>query len=186
MHKSTKFLIFENIIIIFIGLLFIPISMGHNIPLPLPYLWHKWLHILGVLIFLGNIIITGIWMFAIEKSKNENFIKFAVIFVNWADVIFTGPGIILLFVNGILLSQSFGGLKTEHWIQVAVGLFILSGLIWNIFLIPIQNKLAIIAEDQSPLNSDFFHYLKKWYLWGVIATVIPLLTMVLMVVKPII
>ena len=44
MHKSTKFLIFENIIIIFIGLLFIPISMGHNIPLPLPYLWHKWLH----------------------------------------------------------------------------------------------------------------------------------------------
>jgi hypothetical protein len=44
--------------------------------------------------------------------------------------------------------------------------------------------LAKIAEKEAPLNSIFFKDLKRWYFWGVIAILLPLLTMALMVIKP--
>lgn len=184
MHKSTKFLIGENIVLFISSALLTPALMGQQISLPFTYSWHKWLHILGVVIFLGNIVVTGFWMFLIERSKNEEFIKKGVLFTNWADVFFTAPGVILVMVNGALLSQGFGGVMSALWIQIAVGLFGLSGIIWWIYLIPVQNKLALIAESSSPLGSEFYNLLHRWYFWGIVAIIIPVISMILMVLKP--
>lgn len=184
LHKSTKYLVVQNIMILFLVVLTFLFMAGLSVPLPLPFTWHKWLHLFGVVIFLGNIIVTGYWMFMIEKTGNEEFIKRAIILVNWADVIFTGPGIILAYSNGLLISQVFGGVKATLWMIVGVSLFIFSGLLWAFYLIPQQNKLTLMAEGSGPLGKEFYMRLRHWYVWGAIATIIPLITMILMVVKP--
>jgi uncharacterized membrane protein len=70
------------------------------------------------------------------------------------------------------------------WIRIALILFILSGVVWVVALIPIQDRLARWAETPGALPVSFFRALHWWYLWGVVATLLPLGSMILMVVKP--
>ncbi len=184
MHSSTKWLIGLLVLVGLAGLLAAPIASGHPVPLLLPYNWHKWLHVLGAVLFLGNIIVTGFWMLLAERSGNEPSIRLAAIAVNWADVFFTAPGVILLLGNGILLSQQWGGLYQVAWIRIALILFTLSGVVWVAALIPIQNRLAHWAETPGPLPVSFLKALHWWYFWGLVATLLPLGSMILMVVKP--
>jgi uncharacterized membrane protein len=184
MHRTTRWLVGLLIVIGLTGLLAAPIGLGHAVPLVLPYNWHKWLHILGAVLFLGNIIVTGVWMYLAERSGNEPSIRFAAVTVNWADVFFTAPGVILLLGNGILLSQTWGGLYQATWIKVALILFTISGVVWVAALIPTQDRLARWAEISGPLPVAFFSALHRWYFWGIVATLLPLGSMILMVVKP--
>jgi len=184
MHSSTKWLVGLLIVVGLASLLAVPIGSGHAVPLLLSYNWHKWLHVLGAVLFLGNIIVTGFWMLLAERSGNEPSIRFAAIAVSWADVFFTAPGVILLLGNGILLSQQWGGLYQAPWIRIALALFTLSGVIWVVALIPIQNRLARWAEASDALPVAFFQSLRWWYFWGLVATLLPLASMVLMVIKP--
>ena len=40
--------------------------------LPLfPYQWHVFLHIAGAVVFLGNIIVTGVWMLLAERDEEH-------------------------------------------------------------------------------------------------------------------
>ena len=41
------------------------------------YLWLKVLHIVGVVLFLGNIIVTGWWKNMADRTKNPQIIAFA-------------------------------------------------------------------------------------------------------------
>jgi len=184
MHRSTKWLVGLLVVVGLVGLPAARVGAGHPLPLLLPYNWHKWLHILGAVLFLGNIIVTGFWMLLAERKGNDASIRFAAVAVNWADVFFTAPGVILLLGNGILLSQQWGGLYHAAWIRIALLLFTLSGAVWVAALIPLQNRLARWAETPGSLPSSFHEALHWWYFWGVVATLLPLGSMILMVVKP--
>jgi uncharacterized membrane protein len=163
MHRSTKWLVGLLVVLALTSLLAAPIGAGRRVPLVLPHNWHKWLHILGAVLFLGNIIVTGFWMLLAERSGNEPSIRFAAIAVNWADVFFTAPGVILLLGNGVLLSQQWGGLYHQLWIRMALVLFTLSGVVWVAALIPRQNRLAHWAEAPGALPVSFFTTLHWWY-----------------------
>jgi hypothetical protein len=65
-------------------------------PLLVPYPWHKLLHILGAIIFVGNIIVTAVWLVLAEQTRDKMTLHFASKAVNWADVCFTAPGVLLL------------------------------------------------------------------------------------------
>jgi uncharacterized membrane protein len=184
MHTSTKWLIGEIVVIsVIITLLNI---VGH--PLLLPYAWHKLLHIIGAVLFMGNIIVTAVWLVLAEQTKDARTLHFAAKTVNWADVFFTAPGILLLLVNGQILAQAaWGGLRAS-WIVLAFGLFIFSGIVWIAFLVRLQHRLiqlsTLPATSNAPLSHTFFHVLHTWYIAGSVATLSPVLSLVLMVVKP--
>jgi len=184
MHTATKWLIGLIALLALTSLLAVPIGRGAGVPLPLPYLWHKWLHILGAMLFLGNIVVTAFWATFAAKSKDENVVRFSAKAIHWADVIFTAPGAILLFGNGLLLSQQWGGLHGTKWIIWALALFAVSGIIWLARLIPLQNRMAMNAENKAALPASFYKDLKQWYIWGSAATLLPLGSLVLMVIKP--
>ena len=164
-----------------------PVFAGYDYPLIFPYNWHKVLHILGAVLFLGNIIVTGLWMAWAEQTKNASVLRFASKVVNWADVIFTAPGIILLLWNGLTLSKTWGGALETSWIMIALGLFGASGIVWLAFLVPDQHRLIKISHSQ--LNADilppeFYSTLHGWYFWGIVATILPLISLAFMVLKP--
>jgi uncharacterized membrane protein len=96
--------------------------------------------------------------------------------------------VLLTLANGqILATAAWGGLSTS-WIAAAFGLFILSGLVWLGFLLRYQNRLIQLSAQPvisgEPLPKAFFQVLHRWYIAGIVATVLPLVSMMLMVFKP--
>ncbi len=181
MHTSTKWLIGE-IAAIAISTTLLGIA---GYPLLLPYPWHRFLHVLGAVLFMGNIIVTAMWMMMAEQSRNEAALRYAVGVVNWADVAFTAPGIFLLLTNGYTMAYAAWGGLTVSWIVTAFALLILSGILWVVCLIPLQNQLLRYANSgDDTLPSQFYHTLRQWYLWGAIATILPVLSLVLMALRP--
>lgn len=164
------------------------LSIAGN-PMLLPYTWHKLLHILGAIIFLGNIIITGTWMALAERNKDKATLHFSSKVVNWADVLFTAPGVLLVLANGLIMaSNAWGGLLATSWVALSLGLFLLSGIIWVGFLLRYQDRMIQLSSNPAASGEElpavFFEVLHRWYFWGIIATILPLASLVLMVVKP--
>lgn len=69
------------------------------------YLLLKSLHILGAVIFLGNIIITGWWKVMADRTQNPAVIAFAQRQVTLTDYIFTGSGVVLILATGLGTSE---------------------------------------------------------------------------------
>ena len=160
--------------------------------LPLfPYQWHVFLHIAGAVVFLGNIIVTGVWMLLAERTRSIPVIHFSAKAVIRADFLFTLPGVLLLVMNGLVMVVArWGGWDAFHqvsWITIALALFIASGVIWLGVLIPVQHRMAVFSDpsdypDAPP--SQFFSAIHRWYFWGGLAIALPLCSLYLMVHKP--
>ena len=83
----------------------------------------------------------------------------------------------------------YGGWGEFHnvsWITSALGLFALSGVIWAAFLIRAQGSMVRIAETSlsEEITGEFRYHLKRWYFWGGIATILPIVSLGLMIFKP--
>jgi uncharacterized membrane protein len=152
------------------------------------YEWNLFLHLLGAVAFLGNIIVTAVWMSLARKSGEPSCLRFAVRGVIVTDVYFTTPGVILLLLNGGILSTGWFKSGQASWIVVALGLFVLSGIAWFGFLIPLQRDMSRVCSvsggPDDDLPPEFYGLLARWYRWGLIATLLPLLTLGIMVIKP--
>lgn len=189
MHRSTKWLIAIIAIIFLMPLVaFLIPEVKPRDEAIIPHDIYKSLHVLGAVLFLGNIIITGVWMFLAEKSKSVTNLQFAARAVNWMDVFFTAPGAALILLTGIVQASHHGGLYTQSWITAGLILFSLSGIVWLLSLIPDQHRLIKLSEDDAikggKLPKKFFEILHRWYFWGIIAIILPLFTLLLMVFKP--
>src|SRR2546430_11947805 len=89
----------------------IAILVAIVVSLPLfPYTWHMLLHIVGAVLFLGNLIVTAGSMPWAFGQKDSRLAAFASAGVNKADRWFTSPGMILLLLNGLAMTAlAWGG-----------------------------------------------------------------------------
>lgn len=142
------------------------------------------LHVLGAVLFVGNIITAAFWKLMAEREGNPQVIASAAKRVMAADYWFTIPGIVLLLSSGhVLMAQGGYSLLSFSWISLAYGMFILSGVLWMVVLLPAQR--AMIRHSQNgQLGAEYNKASNTWNLWGTVATVLPLVTLYLMVVKP--
>lgn len=150
--------------------------------------WYKLIHIIGGVLFIGNIVVTGVWMDMARRTNDPRVVSFATVMVDWLDLIFTGPGVFLILVSGIVLATPWGGVMGASWITAAVALFVFSGIVWVVFLLPSQRRLVRLAQEAvasgSALSREYHDLLGKWFLWGAAATLSPLGSLVLMITKP--
>jgi len=162
------------------------LAMGWQTEPPLPHLWHKALHLTGMMFLMGNIIVTGFWMFMAERTGEPRVIAFAAKMVDWADVWFTAPGVVLLALNGLFMSNVYGGFTGTPWLLTAFVLFSIAGLFWVVFCIPLQNKMVTLSAagaEGKPLPPEFFRAVHRWYFWGTLATITPFAALFVMVLK---
>lgn len=151
------------------------------------YLWLKVIHIFGVVIFLGNIIVTGWWKNMADRTKNPQIIAFAQRQVTLTDFIFTGGGVAVLFIAGRLNVHLHHLNYDAQWLVQGMWMFLLSGLIWVAILIPVQIKQAKMADAFARNNQIPELYWKlctTWNIFGLIATLLPLVNLYWMVFKP--
>lgn len=152
------------------------------------YLLLKSLHIFGVIIFLGNIIVTAFWKTWADFTKNWQIIAFSQRLVTYTDIVFTATGVLIIAVTGLIMAKNFGNYWDVKWIRWGLSLFIISGMIWVIILIPIQiilHRLTNQFYDNKIIPHQYWKYEKMWMVFGLIATLIPLINLYWMVFKPV-
>lgn len=150
------------------------------------YLWLKTIHIVGVVMFLGNIIITGWWKNLADRTKNPQVIAFAQGQVTATDFIFTAGGSVILFAAGFANVMLHGLSYSAKWLSHGVALFALSGIIWVVVLIPTQikqAKMAKIFNETGVIPDVYWQLCNRWNLWGAIAVILPIVTVYFMVFK---
>lgn len=152
------------------------------------YLWLKSLHLLGVVIFLGNIIVTGWWKFMADRTRNPVIIAFAQRQVTLTDWVFTACGVMLVLAGGLgnALLHHMDYLHT-YWLTRGIGLFIASGIIWALILLPIQRVQARMARQFTSggeIPVRYWQLGRIWNVFGTLATLLPLMNLYWMVFKP--
>lgn len=153
------------------------------------YLTLKLIHVAAVVAFLGNIATGLFWHAHAARTRDPRMLHHAMDGIIRSDRWFTLPGVALIIVTGVLAAMNAGlPLLGTPWIAWSLLLFSLSGLIYGVFLVPLQVRLRTLAREG--LQSGSFDYpryhalARRWDLWGLVSLAAPLAAMVLMVLKP--
>lgn len=152
------------------------------------YLLLKSLHIFGVILFLGNIIVTAFWKTFADLSRDWRIISFSQRLVTYTDISFTAIGVLIIAVTGIFMAKAYGHYWNVKWIAWGLSLFIASGLIWIIVLIPTQiilHRIASKFKNDTTIPAKYWTYETIWIVFGIIATILPLMNLYWMVFKPV-
>jgi uncharacterized membrane protein len=153
------------------------------------YLILKLLHIVSVIIFLGNITTGLFWKAHADRTRDPRLIAHILEGIIASDRWFTVPGVVGILVFG-LGAAILGGLPLLRtgWLLWALILFSISGVAFVAQVVPLQRRMAKLARgaaDGSPMDWDEYHALsRRWDLWGGVALVAPAAVVLLMVLKP--
>lgn len=161
------------------------IAIAVSVVLSLPFYgrtWNLFMHILGAMVFMGNIVATAAWLSMAKRSGSGGAIQMATRAVMVTDVLFTLPGSLLLLLNGGILGTVFFKAKAP-WIFASIALFLLSAVVWLALLVPIQRRMLVLSQSE-PTGTEMAGLMAKWFRFGGIATLLALIVLVLMVVKP--
>ena len=153
------------------------------------YLTLKFLHIVGVILFLGNITTGVFWKLHADKSRDPRVISHALAGIVRADQLFTIPGVALILLGG------FGAAIVGHrpllrtaWLAGGIVLFVLTGLTFMARVAPLQRRM--LALSRSANESAAFEWAaydelsRAWVIWGSVALTLPAIAASLMVFKP--
>lgn len=160
-----------------------------TLALSLPFYGHTWnllMHILGAVMFMGNIVVTAVWASLARRSRNIEALRLGVRGISVTDAIFTVPGGLLVLLNGGIIGTPYFRAHAT-WLFVSIGLFAASGIVWGGLLIPVQKRLSALMRATpggASIPPEVDSLLGRWFRWGGIATVLPLIALVLMVFKP--
>ena len=150
--------------------------------------YFKLIHLLAVIIFLGNIITGLFWMRIAVKTKDLRIIHHTIDGIIIADRYFTIPGVIVITVGGFLAAiyGHFPLLRTG-WILWSIILFSISGLAFAFKVAPLQRKIYDLTSGvENPAGFDWINFHKiyfAWDIWGLIAILTPLGAFVMMTLK---
>jgi uncharacterized membrane protein len=153
------------------------------------YLLAKLLHIIAVVLFLGNIATGLFWHAHAARTKDARLLAHTMDGIIRSDRLFTVPGVVLIIVTGVVAAiEANLSLLRTGWILWTLVLFLVSGAIFMIRVAPLQRRLR--AHAQAAMQADTFDYAAyralalRWELWGAAALVTPFAGLVLMVLKP--
>lgn len=139
------------------------------------YLVFKMLHLLGVILLIGNVTVTSIWKVFADRTRDPHTIRFAQRMVTLTDWSLTCTAIALLAVGGYGMVWQVGmALFEPGWLLWGQLLFVVSGVIWLGVLVPLQaaqTRLAANFDMNAPVPPAYWRLCRQWLIFGLIATV---------------
>jgi len=126
----------------------------------------KSLHILGVVLLLGNSIISAVWRMRAQRSDSKDIHLFSIKVLKSTDLFFSVPGILLLISTGHMLAAQIGGMAAHGWIHMSYTLLAVSIIIWLAGLLPLQRKQLKLLNETKTLKEAGIRYetANKWWL----------------------
>lgn len=153
------------------------------------YLAMKVVHLLAVIMFMGNIATGVFWKAHADRTNDPRIIAHVMDGIIKSDRLFTIPGVVLIIIAG------FGAagigripmLRTD-WILWSIILFSISGVAFMAQVAPLQRRMRDVARaatDAASFDRAAYASLsRRWAIWGAVALVTPLIAVALMVLKP--
>ena len=153
------------------------------------YLWLKLIHILAVVMFIGNIVTGVFWHKHAERTRNPGCSHTPWKASSAATDCSPIPGVVVILASGIFAAVKGGfPILGTGWILWTLVMFAISGLVFMIRLGPLQRKMQVHAQAGASSGSfdyDAYHRMaRQWDFWGAVATLAPLIGLGLMVLKP--
>jgi uncharacterized membrane protein len=153
------------------------------------YLWLKLVHVLAVVMFIGNIVTGVFWHKHALRTRDPRLLAHAMDGVIRSDRIFTMPAVLLIIASGVFAAIQGGfPIFRTPWILWTLVLFAIAGVVFGARLGPLQRQMRALAEAGA--KSGAFDYVayhrlsRRWDFWGYVATGTPILGLALMVLKP--
>jgi uncharacterized membrane protein len=141
---------------------------------------------------IGIVVQNDIGSVAVKDGNNftgdPRIIAYAQRLVTLTDWIFTAGGVVLILVGAYGMAAVAGlNLRGTTWLVWGQALFAVSGLIWVFILIPTQiaqaRQARLFARGTS-IPDSYWRHNRRWVVWGVIATLVPMANLYFMVFKP--
>ncbi len=154
------------------------------------YLTLKLLHVVAVVLFLGNITTGLFWKAHGDRSRDPRIIAHVIDGIIRSDRWFTIPGVVAIVVAGFAAAGAghLPVLRTP-WILWSVILLVISGVAFVAQVAPLQRRMrALACAAGDPASFDWTLYRRlshRWELWGAVALLAPVVAFGLMVLKPI-
>lgn len=153
------------------------------------YLTLKFVHVLAVVLFMGNIITGLFWHVHAAGTRDAKLLFHTMDGIIRSDRWFTNPCAVILTLAGISLAiQAHLPILRTPWILGSIVLFSLSGLLFAVRVAPLQKRLRELAR--AGMTDTAFDYpgyarvAKAWDFWGGASTLLSLGALALMVLKP--
>jgi uncharacterized membrane protein len=151
------------------------------------YQFLKLIHVVAVILFLGNVITGLFWKAHADRTRDVRFIAHTMHGIIRSDRWFTIPGVVVITVAGILAAIQAGlPILRTGWILWSLVAFSVSGIVFAWRVAPLQKQILALTKDAGDAAFDWNLYRSKslqWELWGLLATFTPLVAVVLMVLK---
>ncbi|MEQ8286799.1 DUF2269 family protein [Thalassospira sp.] len=144
------------------------------------YFTVKFIHVLGVVLFLGNIIVSAVWKMQADRTRNPVIIAFACRLVNMTDLLFTAFGSALIVIGGIGLFHATGiAISDAPHLTIGISLFGMAAVLWITGLLPLQiymSKLAgrAVNEGATGMPQSYEKCRKLWNIIGITAVLLPM------------
>jgi uncharacterized membrane protein len=132
----------------------------------------KTVHVLSAILFVGNVIVTGVWSALLFRDRRTFDFRYAARAIVVTDWVFTLGGAVLLVASGVTLAVGRGYPMWEtRWIREAMLGLAGSTTIWVLVLIPAQRTMLRLSPA---LDARLITVYRRWNVAGWIAA-IPLL-----------
>ena len=152
------------------------------------YEFFKTLHIIGVILLVGNVTVSAVWKVFADRTCNPPVVAYAQRMITITDWSLTLLGILLISIGGYGVSYAMGQNPFgTSWLIAGQVLFAVSGAIWLGILIPLQVKLARSARrfhSGGEVPEQYWQDCRRWLFWGIVATVPLVAAVFVMVAKP--
>ena len=149
------------------------------------YLWLKLIHLVAVVVFLGNISAGLFWHSHAARTKDPKLLAHTMRGIIRSDRMFTIPGVVVIIAAGVLLAFQRGlALLGTPWISWSLLLFALSGVAFMWRIAPLQRQLLADASTQDFRYESYATLSLRWERWGAFALLTPVAAFALMVLKP--
>lgn len=145
------------------------------------YLVIKSLHLVGAVLLLGNVTVTGVWSYYLYRHWGDGTVPFRPIAraILWTDLAFTAGGGAALTVSGVwmILRMDYPVLATP-WLLKGIVALSLSTLSWLAVLLPDQVRLER-SDDPAVIRRLF----RRWSVVGWASTALLFYALWVMVTK---
>lgn len=147
----------------------------------------KFLHVVGVVVLLGNVTITAFWKAFSDLTRDPRIVAHAQRGVTVTDFIFTVLGIVFVMIGGYgaaVVKQL--PLFSSGWLVAGQVMFAVSGAMWLGILIPLQIRQARVARGFAgggEIPAAYWRDARAWLVWGIIASVPLVAAVFVMVMK---
>lgn len=148
----------------------------------------KFIHIIGIVVLVGNVTATAIWKLFADRSGDARIVAFAQRLVTLTDWSLTFWGVVLTMVGGYAAAViGKFDLLSDRWLVMGQGLFLLSGALWLGVLVPLQMRMANMARQfgaEENLPRAYIMASRTWFAVGIASTVPLIAAAWVMVAKP--